>query len=384
MRAASSFCSHLPACHRSATAGERDMQCYHIDYFPREEYSPDPNDSTMAIPYAVTKSAVFFFLATVILFAAEFCCLFGHLARHRRLFTFISGVLCIVSGLLMLIGLVMYISIFKAEIGSKLRPRSQLQPPLFTYRYGFSFLLVVSGFMSTEVAGTCAIFLYIYWHQLEWGRQGRHKIPASCVLLDQHASYPPACRRHPPPPAPTFRPCMHASPSLHRRYYLERAGDAVSVDSSPCPARSHLPIAAVAGSLCDISLSSSLYHLPPAGAACPHYYPRLAAEELCGLPPALGSPARPPCRHGSAVSFPRDATTNTVSTTADINSCGGEGALDDEDGEYSPSLQHENEFVTFDMDDQPAVPPLPARPLVEDALRRKEFGLDALRRTTPV
>ncbi|GLG94137.1 uncharacterized protein GBIM_01395, partial [Gryllus bimaculatus] len=31
-------------------AGEKDLQCFNIDYFPREEYSPDPNDSTMAIP----------------------------------------------------------------------------------------------------------------------------------------------------------------------------------------------------------------------------------------------------------------------------------------------------------------------------------------------
>jgi hypothetical protein len=28
----------------------------------------------------------------------EFCCLFGHFARQRRIFTFISGVLCIISG----------------------------------------------------------------------------------------------------------------------------------------------------------------------------------------------------------------------------------------------------------------------------------------------
>lgn len=26
------------------------MHCFNIDYFPKEEYSPDPNDSTMAIP----------------------------------------------------------------------------------------------------------------------------------------------------------------------------------------------------------------------------------------------------------------------------------------------------------------------------------------------
>jgi hypothetical protein len=31
-------------------AGEHEMQCFNIDYYPREEYSPDPNDSTMAIP----------------------------------------------------------------------------------------------------------------------------------------------------------------------------------------------------------------------------------------------------------------------------------------------------------------------------------------------
>ena len=32
------------------SAGEQDLFCSNIDYFPNEEYSPDPNDSTMAIP----------------------------------------------------------------------------------------------------------------------------------------------------------------------------------------------------------------------------------------------------------------------------------------------------------------------------------------------
>lgn len=32
------------------TAGEKELQCTNIEYFPKEEYSPDPNDSTMAIP----------------------------------------------------------------------------------------------------------------------------------------------------------------------------------------------------------------------------------------------------------------------------------------------------------------------------------------------
>jgi hypothetical protein len=74
-----------------------------------------------------------------------------------------------------------------------------------------------------------------------------------------------------------------------------------------------------------------------------------------------------------------------VSTTADINSCG-DNDVDDDD--YSPSMQHEHEFVTFDLDEHPPVPPVRAVATTTDELspqqRRKDFGLDTLRRTTPV
>lgn len=32
------------------SAGETLYECNRIDYFTKEEYSPDPNDSTLAIP----------------------------------------------------------------------------------------------------------------------------------------------------------------------------------------------------------------------------------------------------------------------------------------------------------------------------------------------
>ncbi|KAK2578788.1 hypothetical protein KPH14_008890 [Odynerus spinipes] len=105
-----------------------EYECSSIDYFPNEEYSPDPSDSTMAIPYAVTKSAMFFFAATLLLVIAEVCYFAAHITRPKhRLSVFVAGVIFIVSGLLMLVGMVMYISIFKAEVGSKLRPRSSFQ-----------------------------------------------------------------------------------------------------------------------------------------------------------------------------------------------------------------------------------------------------------------
>lgn len=66
----------------------------------------------------------------------------------------------------MLIGLIVYISIFKAEVGSKLRPKSTLQPPLFTFSYGQSFFLYVFGFISTEFVGVLNIFLYISLQQV--------------------------------------------------------------------------------------------------------------------------------------------------------------------------------------------------------------------------
>lgn len=61
-------------------------------------------------------------------------------------------------GLVMLIGIIMYISLFKSEVGSKLRPRSMFQPPLFAYKYGHSFILFVVGCISAEIVGTLNFF----------------------------------------------------------------------------------------------------------------------------------------------------------------------------------------------------------------------------------
>ena len=113
----------------------------------------------------------------------------------------------------MFIGQVVYISIIKAEVANKLIPVSMLSPPRLSYRevqlhftpdmevlhmlferfhtknrkrspkqhlkyfnflsriqttlcrYGWSFLAIVLSFVSCEVAGTMAIFLFNYHHQ---------------------------------------------------------------------------------------------------------------------------------------------------------------------------------------------------------------------------
>ncbi|KAK0169604.1 hypothetical protein PV328_011833 [Microctonus aethiopoides] len=285
------------------TGSRMQYECSSIDYFPNEEYSPDPSDSTMAIPYAVTKSAMFFFIATLLLVIAEVCYFTAHISRPRhQLCIFIAGVVFTICGLLMLVGMIMYISVFKSEVGSKLRPRSSFQGPPFTYRYGFSFLLYVSGFITTEVAGTSAIFLYISWHQRDFGkRNSREKNCEEVYHLGNHVHQP---NSHPSHVHSSFLCERH-----QKRYFFGRDSiDQVDFDE----------------------------FLPPPPSLDYHQYPR---------------------------QFPRDLTTQTISTTADV--------LHDQ---CSPNIHHE--FVTFDLE-------TPFSPVPSTA-RNSEWPLEAFRRTTPV
>jgi hypothetical protein len=47
---------------------------------------------------AVTKAAMFFIISSILLVVAEIFCLCGHVARHKRIFTFVSGLIFIISG----------------------------------------------------------------------------------------------------------------------------------------------------------------------------------------------------------------------------------------------------------------------------------------------
>ncbi|XP_055909226.1 uncharacterized protein LOC129944078 [Eupeodes corollae] len=145
----------------TAQQGIETYNCIKIDYFPKEGYQPDPHDSTPAIPYTITKSCPFFLASGVLLLISFIVFLVPTCSHQNNLYYFSSGIMFIVSGLFMLIGLIAYISILKAEIGSKLRPRSTLQPALFKVTYGQSFFLYVFGFISTEFVGVLNVFLYI-------------------------------------------------------------------------------------------------------------------------------------------------------------------------------------------------------------------------------
>lgn len=314
---------------------------------------------------------VYIMVASVLLCGGFCCCILGHCAKHRRLCTFISGVFFIVSGLVMLLGLVVYISIFKAEVGGKLRPRSQLQPPRFTYRYGYSFLMYVSGFVTTELAGISSVLLFIYRQQREWHRErledirrGKIRAPSAInyVHLDHSAFYP--CRRHPQAYINSNSaiqiPARYPSPLHQRRYYFNKE----PLQESPCS----IHRASTARQIPQkFGVGSEFYDFPP--------------------PPTIsyqfdGPVTERDFSRDNSIHFPRDMTSNTVSTTADVN-CEVEFTPERFD-DYSP---HEHEFVTFDLD-----APLPLRAQSSTSIastgtvrpNRKDAATDTLRRTTPV
>lgn len=143
-----------------------------------------------SLPDAITRSTPFFLLSGIALLISYAVLIVAMCAPHQHhVYFFTSGILFIISGLIMLIGLIMYISIFKAEIGSKLRPRSPLQAPLFTFEYGQSFCLFVVGFILTEAVGVLNVFLFI-------GLQQQRVAGANAGVAEAQALMP--CFKAPP------------------------------------------------------------------------------------------------------------------------------------------------------------------------------------------
>ena len=139
------------------SAGSTNYSCIPINYFPKEKYRPDDQDSTMAIPCkklanismipdfhnlsfidTARKSSTYFLFSFILMLNGEFFCFTSFLKTTKKIFSFISGVSFIVggmknswktwsyyllSGLIILMGIINYISIFKAEVGNKLYAR---------------------------------------------------------------------------------------------------------------------------------------------------------------------------------------------------------------------------------------------------------------------
>lgn len=138
----------------------------------------------------------------------------------KYFFQLILSISFTIPGLLMLIGLIMFISILKAEIGNKLRPRSTLQAPLFTFRYGQSFLLYVFGFIITELSGIFNVLIYSNLHQAEFSRSQTY--PTYQNLSANYYSITPSKESVKPIPAAVDYGLLNGT---RPRFYFEKNDD---------------------------------------------------------------------------------------------------------------------------------------------------------------
>ncbi|GBP60863.1 Voltage-dependent calcium channel gamma-5 subunit [Eumeta japonica] len=274
-----------------AVPGSTVFRCVDIPYFPLSQYTPDPSDSTNAIPYVVTRSAAPLLLAVLSQAVGCLCCVLGHCVKGRRLCTFIAGVLFIVSGLIMLTGIIMYISVFKSQVGHKLRYVALLDAPRMSYSYGYSFGLYVSGFVAVELAGTSAIFLFLQWYQKDWITEMAEKAKADCRAWDREYAFTDFREREPPMlehrmKRDTYPPTgsSAATPRERRRFVFD--GDS---ELPHCSIHKHRRINLSSASLKDLS-SSTLYGFPaaPRPTACDDYFDEFkevpqSANTLSGL-----------------------------------------------------------------------------------------------------
>ncbi|XP_050671051.1 uncharacterized protein LOC126969567 [Leptidea sinapis] len=272
--------------------GSKEYRCLDIPYFPLSQYQPDNSDSTTAIPYIVKRSAIPLLLAVFTQGVGALCCILGHCVKGRRLYTFIAGVLFIISGLIMLTGIVMYISVFKSQLGHKLRYMTFFDTPRMSYSYGYSFGLYVGGFIAAELAGTSAIYLFIQWYQKDWITELSEKAKADCrawdreyALSDFHERDSTILERRMLKRDTTYPPLgsSTATPRERRRFVYD--GD----ESPHCSVHKNRRINLSTASLKDLS-SSTLYGFPagPRPTACDNYFEEFkevpqSANTLSGL-----------------------------------------------------------------------------------------------------
>lgn len=191
----------------------------------------------------------------------------------------------------MLTGIVMYISVFKSQVGHKLRYMTYYDMPRMSYSYGYSFGLYISGFIAVELAGTSAIFLFLQWYQKDWITELSEKAKADCRAWDREYAFTDfreqdstllerrMMKRDTYPPTGSSA----ATPRERRRFVFD--GD----DAPHCSIHKNRRINLSSASLKDLS-SSTLYGFPaaPRPTACENYFEEFkevpqSANTLSGL-----------------------------------------------------------------------------------------------------
>ncbi|KAL5018768.1 hypothetical protein ScPMuIL_004490 [Solemya velum] len=133
-------------------------QCIAVESFETKEGRVDGQEVTMAIMRANRISSPFPVVSLMIMVIAAIFNVLGNFKKDYKIV--VSAVAYIVSGLLLAVGIILYISAINDETGHKSKSKNA-DTYVFRYQYGWSFYFAGLGFLTAEITAVVCISLYL-------------------------------------------------------------------------------------------------------------------------------------------------------------------------------------------------------------------------------
>uniref|UniRef100_A0A0K0DAQ3 Uncharacterized protein n=1 Tax=Angiostrongylus cantonensis TaxID=6313 RepID=A0A0K0DAQ3_ANGCA len=134
-----------------------EFHCNSVQYLVDE----DPSDVTTSVQQSIRRAFLFMMCGAVLvvigLLLSILCCLLPN--PYSSLFT--CTIIHINAGIANFLCIVVFMSAVSKEVGNKIHPASEMDDPLFHFEYGFSFILLQSTFLLTELAALFSAVVYM-------------------------------------------------------------------------------------------------------------------------------------------------------------------------------------------------------------------------------
>ncbi|XP_046376865.1 voltage-dependent calcium channel gamma-7 subunit-like [Haliotis rufescens] len=137
--------------------GTSPDQCISIDYNQKGSGRGEGAQTSMSIVGAYRISTPCPVVALILGFTAIIFHVTGTIRRNSK--TLVAGVLYIMSGLVLAVGIILFISAINDEVGH--RPTKSFS---FSYKYGWSFYIAGLSFIASELAAVVCVTIFLRRH----------------------------------------------------------------------------------------------------------------------------------------------------------------------------------------------------------------------------
>ena len=145
------------------------------------------------------------------------------MTARRHYYHAIPYVICVFSGLVILVGIILFIGAITEEDSNK--SRSGMDKPRFSYYYGASFILTISSFIISELTGVLSVYLYISRYKRAYRKKQERMAMIDAIERPNATIVPPVStplNRRPSLRSSLHQSCEHSrenSPCRSEAYY---------------------------------------------------------------------------------------------------------------------------------------------------------------------